>query len=176
MGHYHQGGSKPRLEQLVHIPSTSLTICFFVHDDSSPLFRCEAMRLPSAFCLHDHFGWRTRKTPSTYADTLFVSDLVLAKPGTISKRLGKLLLSARLLTGRIVHRHVAIIMKPSPHYVITESTISGHDVVLLPGLLPIFLHGCKIKSGWGLGTRLGWTLVSWWVLDIGMGPCFVVGA
>ena len=28
------------------------------------------------------------------------------------------------------------------------------DVVLLPGLLPIFLHGCEIKSGRGLGTRL----------------------
>ena len=26
---------------------------------------------------------------------------------------------------------------------------------MLPGLLPIFLHGCEIKSGWGLGTRLG---------------------
>ena len=110
------------------------------------------MRLPSAFCLHDLFGWRTPKTPSAYAYTSFVSDLVLAKPGTISKRLGKLLLFAQLLTGRIVH--VAIITKPSPHYVITEFTISGRDVVLLPGLLPIFLHGCKIKSGWGLGTRL----------------------
>ena len=38
--------------------------------------------------------------------------------------------------------------------IITESTISGCDVLLLPGLLPIFLHGCEIKSGWGLGTRL----------------------
>ena len=28
------------------------------------------------------------------------------------------------------------------------------DVVLIPGLLPIFLHGYKIKSGSGLGTRL----------------------
>ena len=50
--------------------------------------------------------------------------------------------------------HVAIITKPSPHYVLTKSTISGRDVVLLPGLLPIFLHGCEIKSGC-LGTRLG---------------------
>ena len=31
---------------------------------------------------------------------------------------------------------------------------SGRDVVLLPGLLPILLQGCGIKSGWGLGTRL----------------------
>ena len=30
------------------------------------------------------------------------------------------------------------------------------NVVLVPGLLPIFLHGCKIKSGSGLGTRLGY--------------------
>ena len=44
--------------------------------------------------------------------------------------------------------------KPSPHYVLNESTISGRDVVLLRGLLPIFLFGCEIKSGWGLGTRL----------------------
>ena len=27
------------------------------------------------------------------------------------------------------------------------------DTVLIPGLLPIFLHGCEIKSGRGLGTR-----------------------
>ena len=50
--------------------------------------------------------------------------------------------------------HVAIITKLSPHYVPTKFTISGCDVVLIPGLLPIFLHGCKIKSAWGLGTRL----------------------
>ena len=28
------------------------------------------------------------------------------------------------------------------------------DVAMIPGLLPIFLHGCEIKSGSGLGTRL----------------------
>ena len=38
--------------------------------------------------------------------------------------------------------------------VLTESTISGRDVVLIPCLLPIFLHGYEIKSGSGLGTRL----------------------
>ena len=94
LDHYHQGGSEPGLEQLdnLYIPRTSLTFCFFVHDDSSPLFWREAMHLPSAFCLHDPFGLHTRKMPSAYAYTSFVSDLVLAKPGTISKRLGKLLL------------------------------------------------------------------------------------
>ena len=30
-----------------------------------------------------------------------------------------------------------------------------HDIVLIPGFLLIFLHGCEIKSGNGLGTRLG---------------------
>ena len=30
-----------------------------------------------------------------------------------------------------------------------------HNVGMFsPGLLPIFLHGCEIKSGSGLGTRL----------------------
>ena len=59
----------------------------------------------------------------------------------------------------IVRGHVAIITKPSPHYVPTESTISGCDVVLIPDLLPIFLHGCEIKSGSGLGTRLAFSSV-----------------
>ena len=47
--------------------------------------------------------------------------------------------------------------KQSPRYVLTESTISGLWRSFDPrpaGLLPIFLHGCKIKSGRGLGTRL----------------------
>ena len=50
--------------------------------------------------------------------------------------------------GRILRGHVAIITKPSPPFPV-------RDVVLLPGLLPVFLHGCKIKSGSGLGMRLG---------------------
>ena len=44
-----------------------------------------------------------------------------------------------ITTGRIVRVHVAIITKTSPHYIITESTISGRAVVLVPGLLPIDL-------------------------------------
>ena len=27
-------------------------------------------------------------------------------------------------------------------------------MLLIPGLLPIFLHGCEIKSGSGIGTRI----------------------
>ena len=38
--------------------------------------------------------------------------------------------------------------------ILTKSTISGHDVAMIPGLLPIFLHSCEIKSGSGLGTRI----------------------
>ena len=37
----------------------------------------------------------------------------------------------------------------------TESTIPVCDVAMFPGLLPIFLHSCEIKSGSGPGTRLG---------------------
>ena len=37
--------------------------------------------------------------------------------------------------------------KPSPPFPV-------RDVLMIPGLLPIFLHGCEIKSGSGLGTRL----------------------
>ena len=41
-------------------------------------------------------------------------------------------------------------------FVLTESSPSFpvRDVVLIPGLLPIFLYGCEIKSRSGLGTRL----------------------
>ena len=37
----------------------------------------------------------------------------------------------------------------------TESTILVRDVAMIPDLLPIFRHGCEIKSGSGLGKRLG---------------------
>ena len=36
---------------------------------------------------------------------------------------------------------------PSPPFLVC-------DVAMFPGLLPIFLHGCEIKSGSVLGTRL----------------------
>ena len=43
-------------------------------------------------------------------------------------------------------------MKPSPPFPV-------RDVVLVPGLVPIFLHGCEIKSGSVLGTRLRVSIV-----------------
>ena len=49
----------------------------------------------------------------------------------------------------LVEGHVVIITKLSPHYVLSPP-FPVHDVVLIPGLLPIFLHSCEIKSGSGL--------------------------
>ena len=76
-------------------------MCFSVHGDSSPMFRREAKRLPSAFACTIPFGQRTRKTPSAYAYTSFISDLVLAKLEAVSKHLGKPLPFARLLHSKI---------------------------------------------------------------------------
>ena len=36
----------------------------------------------------------------------------------------------------------------------SQYKLNPHYVVMIPGLLPIFLHSCKIKSGSGLGMRL----------------------
>ena len=49
-----------------------------------------------------------------------------------------------------MHGHVAIIMKPSPPFLNRDVYIA-----MFPGLLPIFLHVCEIKSGSGLRTSLG---------------------
>ena len=68
----------------------------------APCFDTERCACPQPFAFTIPFGQRTCKTPSAYAYTSFVSKLVLAKPGTISKHLGKLLLFARLLTGCIL--------------------------------------------------------------------------
>ena len=102
---------------------------------------------PQIFAFTIPYGQCTRKTPPTYAYTSFISDLVLVKLEAVGKHLGKLLLFAWLLTGHIVCGHVAIITKPSPQFLVC-------DVVLIPGLLLIFLHGCEIKSGSSLETRL----------------------
>ena len=63
-----------------------------------------------------------------------------------------------------------------------------HDVLLIPGLLLIFLHGCEIKSGRDLGTRvslktssclLDWCLIvlhviQWWLIMAGGPSCFLM--
>ena len=63
----------------------------------------------------------------------------------------------------VLARHTAIITKPSPPFLV-------RDVVMVPGLLPTFLHSCEIKSGSGLGWRLPCVLHTWhianWVFSI----------
>ena len=86
--------------------------------------------------------------------TPFVSDLVLAK----SVAVGKTPRQALLFDCLLYWSHIA--WACCHHYEtgstlrLTESTIPVRDVVMVPGLLSIFLHGCEIKSGSGLGTRL----------------------
>ena len=74
------------------------------------------------------------------------SDLVFAK-SAVAHKVSKQNFTFNPCTGRILHRHIAIIMKPSPPFLIS-------DVVMVQGLLLIFLHSCEIKSGSGLGTKL----------------------
>ena len=54
---------------------------------------------------------------------------------------------ACLIEKKIVTMHLNENYKPSPLFPV-------RDVVIIPGLLPIFLHGYEKKSGNGLGTRL----------------------
>ena len=49
--------------------------------------------------------------------------------------------------GSSLHHRPEMVDLVSPPFLV-------HDVAIIPGLLPIFLHGCEIKSGSGLGMRL----------------------
>ena len=91
---------------------------------------------PTAFLIP--FSRRTCTTPSTYVYTSFVNDLVLAKSVAVGKMFRQTLLLDHLLYW--------------PHIV---WACCHHYIVMVPGLLPIFLHGCEIKSGSGMGMRLG---------------------
>ena len=53
-----------------------------------------------------------------------------------------------------IYRSVTI--RPSTIFTV----VSRNDASLVPRPLPDFLHGCEIKSGSGLGTRLEWRTVS----------------
>ena len=75
---------------------------------------------------------------------IVISDLVPAKFVAVNKMSKRIELAN---TGHIVRGHVVIITKLSPPFPV-------RDVALIPGLLPIFLHSCEIKSGRDLGTRL----------------------
>ena len=105
--HCPQGGSELGLNGVgnLYLPTSSLSICFSI--------------------LEAFLSRHTRITPSTYVYTPFISDLVLAKSIAVGKMPRQTLLFDRLLYGRILHGHVAIITKPSPHYILTKSTTSG---------------------------------------------------
>ena len=83
--------------------------------------------------------------PQVHAGTCFntwlISDLVLVKFETVGKTSRQTLLFDHLL----YYPH--IVWTYCHHYDV-------RDVVMVPGLQPIFLHGCKRKSGSCLGTRL----------------------
>ena len=74
------------------------------------------------------------------------------------------ILAGTPVTYSIVHPPAAYQLLPVmwTWYVLTKSTISARDVEMISGLLPIFLYGCEIKSGSGLGTRLGYM----WLLRV----------
>ena len=113
----------------------------------APCFDAKRCACPQPLLYTIPFGQRTRKTPSAYAYTSFISNLVLAKLEAVSKHLRQTFTVCSITNWP----HCAW---ARCHHYETESTISGRNVVLIPGLLPIFLHGCEIKSGCGLGTRL----------------------
>ena len=70
--------------------------------------------LTSACCFLNHLHSMYTHNAFTYVYTLFISDLVLVKSVVVC-----------ILDCLGIHGHVAIIMKPSPHYILTKSTISG---------------------------------------------------
>ena len=94
------------------------------------------MRLPSSCCF---LSWRTYIMPSTYFYTSFVSDLVLAKSVAVGKTSRQTLLFKCLLYWlHIVWAHCRHYKTHSPHYsphyILTESTISGlwHSIAPRP--------------------------------------------
>ena len=88
--------------------------------------------LPSVCCFSDPFSRCTRKRLPLMSTHRLLVTWYLWSPYVAINEL----------------RAVSIIItKPSPPFPVC-------DIVLIPVLLPIFLHGCEIKSGSGLGTRL----------------------
>ena len=67
--------------------------------------------------------------------------------GKSGEGLGSLLHHGPEMVDTVSTNQVRIMYEPSPPFPVRE-------IVLIPGLLPIFLYSCEIKSGSGLGTRL----------------------
>ena len=58
--------------------------------------------------------------------TLFISDLVPVRFVAVNENVeANLIVIEQASTDHILCGHIAITMKPNPHYVLTESTISG---------------------------------------------------
>ena len=107
------------------------------------------------YCKQEKTRWGTEIASSPgHSQILFLSRGKISGEGMGSKLHHRLEMVDSVSTNR------------GPHYVLTESTISGAwcggsgDETspwrsFDPRLLPIFLHGCEIKFGSGLGTRLG---------------------
>ena len=122
----------------------------------APCFNVKRCACPQPFACTIPYGWRTHKTPSAYACTSFVSNLVLAKLELLANILANFTVCSITNWPHCAWARC--------HHYETESTLRKNrvhlvpfpvrDVVLIPGLLPIFLHHCEIKSGSGLGTRL----------------------
>ena len=94
-----QGSSEPGLNGLNNlcIPTSSLAICFLVLENGSPsadtCFDTERSACPQAAAF---LSRHTRITPSTYVNTSFVSNLVLAKSVAVGKTPRQALLFGRL--------------------------------------------------------------------------------
>ena len=127
MSNCHQGGSELRINSVdnLYFPTSSFSICFSVEDSGPSAETCFDPEQRACTQTAAFLSPRTHIMPSTYVYTPFVSGLVLAKSVAVDKRLGKHYYSIACCTGHILRGHVAIITKPSPHYVLTESTISG---------------------------------------------------
>ena len=124
--HYSQGGSEPGLNGLdtlyIHVPTSSLAVCFSVLEDGGPsaetCFDTErhACPQPAAF-----LSRRTRISPSAYVHTSFVSDLVLTK----SIAVGKTPRQALLFDCLLYWPHIAW---ARCHHYETESTLRTNRV------------------------------------------------
>ena len=91
------------------------------------------------------------RTTNTKQKTFYVKDweharcfalkqgvTVILSPGLVPVKSLQLLTNVKAdWTGWYRHIVRTIITKPSPHYIITESTISGHDIVLLDEATPL---------------------------------------
>ena len=142
-------GSEPELHVHVHIyrtcaclqlvlPSVSSSLVIVIWVQTLVLTWNAALAL--SLLLSRSLTLYTQNTFYTYVYTSLIHNLVFGK--FVAKHLGKNCCSITYCTGCILHGQIAIIMKLSSPFLVC-------DIVMVPGLLPIFLHGCEIKSASG---------------------------